>query len=93
LNLKRERKRLTSKTATARAHQHPGRFVFSDQSFFTTAKETLMKLNLIAPKPRNPFVAAAMRRVAGSHRPAKSAVRQQAQRELRQELDRSRHHP
>jgi hypothetical protein len=52
-----------------------------------------MKLNLIAPKPRNPFVAAAMRRVAGSHRPAKSAVRQQAQRELRQELDRSRHSP
>jgi hypothetical protein len=57
------------------------------------SKETTMKLRLIAPKPRNPFVAAAMRRVAGSHRPGKSARRQQAQRELRQELERPRHHP
>jgi hypothetical protein len=50
-----------------------------------------MKLIVTAAKPRNPFVAAAMRRVAGSHRPCTSARRQQAKRELRQELEHSRH--
>jgi hypothetical protein len=61
--------------------------------FFTTAKENPMKLTLIAPKPRNPFVVAAMRRSAGSHRSGAGAGRQQAQRELRQELARSRSSP
>ncbi len=50
-----------------------------------------MKLIVNTTKPRNPFVAAAMRRAAGSHRPCTSARRQQAQRELRQELEHSRH--
>jgi hypothetical protein len=52
-----------------------------------------MKLIVNTPKPRNPFVAAALRRAAGSHRQGASARRQQAQRELRQELERSRPSP
>jgi hypothetical protein len=45
------------------------------------------------PKPRNPFVAAALRRVAGSHRMGNSAQRQQAQQSLRQEVERMKHSP
>ncbi len=52
-----------------------------------------MKLNLKSIKPRNPFVAAAMRRVAGSHRASTSNRRQQASRELRREIDRLRPSP
>jgi hypothetical protein len=47
-----------------------------------------MKLNLKSPKPRNPFVMAAARRAAGSHRPDGGARRQQAQRALRLEVER-----
>lgn len=36
--------------------------------------------------PRNPFVAAAMRRKAGAHRDRRATERQRAQRELRREL-------
>jgi hypothetical protein len=50
-----------------------------------------MKLIVNTPKPRNPFVAAAMRRSAGSHRAGTSAQRQHNKRELRQELDHARH--
>jgi hypothetical protein len=52
-----------------------------------------MKLIVKNPKPRNPFVAAAMRRVAGSHRPRTGACRQQAERALRLELQRLRPSP
>ena len=38
--------------------------------------------------PRNPCVAPAMRRAAGSHRPGNGALRQQARQALRQELQR-----
>lgn len=43
---------------------------------------------LIVPTltPRNPFVVAAKRRRAGSHRPSQKAERQQHARELRQQL-------
>ncbi|MCJ0762277.1 hypothetical protein [Variovorax terrae] len=34
-----------------------------------------IKLKLAAPKPRNPLVAAAARRKAGSHRKSQAAVR------------------
>lgn len=47
-----------------------------------------MKLILTAPKPRNPFAAAARRRVAGVHRRCPSGQRQRADRELRAELAR-----
>ena len=47
-----------------------------------------MKLIVKTTKPRNPFVAASLRRVAGSHQPNGGARRQQDQRTLRQELQR-----
>ncbi|MBQ0932723.1 hypothetical protein KAK07_24050 [Ideonella sp. 4Y16] len=45
-----------------------------------------MKTRLSAPRPRNPFVAPALRRQAGAHRRPASGQRQQARQELRQEL-------
>lgn len=47
-----------------------------------------MKLSLKISKPRNPFVMAAVRRAAGSHRPGGGTRRQQAQRALRLEVER-----
>ena len=47
-----------------------------------------MKLTLKNLKPRNPFVAASLHRVAGSHRPCTGARRQQASRDLQRELNR-----
>ena len=52
-----------------------------------------MKLNLKSIKPRNPFVAASLQRMAGSHAPGNRARRQQAGRELRREIDRLRPSP
>lgn len=45
-----------------------------------------MKMTLKSSKPRNPFVAAALRKRAGRH--AGAQPRQQAQRDLRAELHR-----
>jgi len=45
-----------------------------------------MKIALKTTKPRNPFVAASLRRVAGAHGGNASSRRQRAQRELRNEL-------
>ncbi len=47
-----------------------------------------MKLIVKTAKPRNPFVAASLRRVAGTHNPRNGARRQQAQRNLRLEIQR-----
>lgn len=47
-----------------------------------------MKMSLKSIKPRNPFVAASLRRLAGSHRAGPGARRQQAQRLLREEVQR-----
>ncbi len=52
-----------------------------------------MKMQLKTIKPRNPFVAASLRRVAGSHQPSTGARRQNQQRALREELQRLRHSP
>ena len=52
-----------------------------------------MKLILKTTKPRNPFVAAGLRRAAGAHMPGRGAQRQQAQRALRQEVDRLKPRP
>lgn len=49
-----------------------------------------MKLILKNPKPRNPFVVAGLRRLAGAHRPGAGARRQRAAREMRREIDRLR---
>ncbi|MFO1264928.1 MAG: hypothetical protein U1E84_16630 [Rhodoferax sp.] len=38
-------------------------------------------------KPRNPFVAPALQRKAGSHQPNQKQERQRHQRELRQSID------
>ncbi len=38
-------------------------------------------------KPRNPFVAASLRRAAGAHRTSAGGLRQQTRRSLRHELD------
>jgi hypothetical protein len=45
-----------------------------------------MKINLKLSKPRNPFVAASLRRMAGSHHPQGGARRQQAESALRREV-------
>ena len=45
-----------------------------------------MKLTMKTIKPRNPFVAAALRRCAGSHRSGMATARQTGRRELRAEL-------
>jgi hypothetical protein len=46
-----------------------------------------MKFKLKTLKPRNPFVVAALRRNAGSHRASAGACRQQAQRAMRREIE------
>jgi hypothetical protein len=45
-----------------------------------------MKLHITPPKPRNPLVAQAAQRKAGSHRKSKSGQRQQQKLALRKEL-------
>jgi hypothetical protein len=56
-----------------------------------------MKFIVKTAKPRNPFVAASLRRMAGAHRSSASTSRQQGQQALRRELtqaaDRYRHSP
>ena len=48
-------------------------------------------MNIPARKPRNPFVAASLRRAAGAHK--RRDARQEGQRSLRQELNRLRPSP
>jgi hypothetical protein len=45
-----------------------------------------MKITVKLNKPRNPYVAASLRRSAGSHRPQGGARRQQAQDAMRREV-------
>jgi hypothetical protein len=45
-----------------------------------------MKLHLAPPKPRNPLVAQAAQRKAGSHRKSQSSQRQQQKQALKKEL-------
>ena len=45
-----------------------------------------IKLRLTAPRPRNPLVAAAAQRKAGSHRKSKAAERQRQKSALKKEL-------
>lgn len=52
-----------------------------------------MKMPIKPLKPRNPFVAASLRRVAGSHAASQRSRRQAAQRLLRTELQRLKHSP
>ena len=41
----------------------------------TSARKAKLKIKLAAPKPRNPLVAAAVQRKAGSHRKAEASLR------------------
>ncbi|WP_194966004.1 hypothetical protein [Polaromonas sp. Pch-P] len=41
----------------------------------TSARKTKLKIKLAAPKPRNPLVAAAVQRKAGSHRKSEASLR------------------
>lgn len=52
-----------------------------------------MKMHLKTIKPRNPFVAASLRRAAGAHRASAGSQRQSQQRALRDEVQRLRHSP
>ena len=45
-----------------------------------------IKLRMTAPTPRNPVVAAAAQRKAGSHRKSRSAERQLPKRQLKKDL-------
>lgn len=45
-----------------------------------------IKLRVTAPKPRNPLVAAAARRKAGSHRKSRSGERQAGEQQLKKQL-------
>lgn len=45
-----------------------------------------MKLHVTAPKPRNPLVAQAAQRKAGSHRKTRSAERQAQKVDLKKQL-------
>lgn len=45
-----------------------------------------MKITVTSPKPRNPLVAAARFRRAGSHRSSQATLRQKAMRDLKREL-------
>ena len=49
-----------------------------------------MTITLTARKPRNPLVAAGLRRRAGAHRRTASAERQRARQALRRELQHER---
>ena len=50
-----------------------------------------MKIAIHSTKPRNPLVAAAQFRRAGSHRPQTGVLRKQASRHLKHELDQLSH--
>jgi hypothetical protein len=52
-----------------------------------------MKLIMKTPRPRNPLVAASRSRHAGAHGKSNGAKRQQAERGLRQEIERLRPSP
>ncbi len=52
-----------------------------------------MKITIKNTKPRNPFVAASLKRLAGAHRSSPSARRQRQQQALRRELALHRHSP
>ena len=51
-----------------------------------------MKITLKNTKPRNPFVAASLRRAAGAHRKGTGACRQRASHDLKRELQREMPH-
>jgi hypothetical protein len=65
----------------------PGHFVFAIDS-----RRAFMKITVTSLKPRNPLVAPAHFRRAGSHQPDGRAMRRQGSRMLRRELERMKQH-
>ncbi|MES2993917.1 MAG: hypothetical protein V4844_21010 [Pseudomonadota bacterium] len=51
-----------------------------------------MKINVTPRKPRNPLIAHARFRRAGSHQPGGRSMRQQGGRSLKRELDQMKQH-
>ncbi|MDP2256696.1 MAG: hypothetical protein Q8K05_11665 [Polaromonas sp.] len=51
-----------------------------------TKRKLKLKLKLTAPKPRNPLVALAAQRKAGSHRKSQSAIRRAEKMALEKQL-------
>lgn len=52
----------------------------------TSARKTKLKIKLAAPKPRNPLVAAAAQRKAGSHRKTEASIRKKEKMVLKKQL-------
>ena len=69
------------------AHSAPGHFVFA-----TPLLESFMKITVTNRKPRNPLVAPAHFRHAGSHQPGGRTMRRQGSRMLQRELDQMKQH-
>jgi len=72
--------------------KHPGRRAF--RPFVATAhRRNVMKIAVKTLKPRNPLVAPAHFRRAGSHRPGPRFSRQEGQRALQREMKQMTHSP
>lgn len=52
----------------------------------TSARKTKLKIKLAVPKPRNPLVAAAAQRKAGSHRKTEASIRKKEKMALKKQL-------
>jgi hypothetical protein len=52
----------------------------------TSARKAKLKIKLAAPKPRNPFVAPAAQRKAGSHRKTEASLRSKEKMALKKQL-------
>jgi hypothetical protein len=52
----------------------------------TSARKTKLKIKLAVPKPRNPLVAAAAQRKAGSHRKSEASQRKKEKMALKKQL-------
>jgi len=52
----------------------------------TSARKAKLKIKLAVPKPRNPLVAAAAQRKAGSHRKSEASLRKKEKMALKKQL-------
>lgn len=52
----------------------------------TSARKAKLKIKLATPKPRNPLVAAAAQRKAGSHRKSEASLRKKEKVALKKQL-------
>jgi hypothetical protein len=71
----------------------PGPSCFAALVAVDLEETTVMKITVKTLKPRNPLVAPAQFRRAGSHRPGSRGQRQEGQRALQRELRQMTHSP